>query len=135
MKSRLWEFHQSDKQSGCVHYYMEGGKRDLFRPVIKPVWDCLGHYGWKATVVNLRLAGCHAQQWWTILPCEVESLHIEGQVCLKKTGLFWTESWMGLSNRLVLAWEGQWLGWMIPSCSKSSQTNIWFAMDKRGNVD
>jgi hypothetical protein len=29
----------------------------------------------------------------------------------QKTGMFWTESWMGLSNRLVLAWEGQWLEW------------------------
>jgi len=24
VKSRLWEFHQSDKQSGCVYYFMEG---------------------------------------------------------------------------------------------------------------
>jgi hypothetical protein len=29
----------------------------------------------------------------------------------QKTGVFWTESWMGLSNRLVLAWEEQRLGW------------------------
>jgi hypothetical protein len=26
VKSRLWEFHQSDKQSGCVYYFMEGWK-------------------------------------------------------------------------------------------------------------
>jgi len=46
VKSRLWEFHQSDKQSGCVHYYMEGGK-GLFQAGHKLVWDCLEYCGWK----------------------------------------------------------------------------------------
>jgi hypothetical protein len=32
VKSRLWEFHESDQQSGCVCYYMEG-KGDFFRLV------------------------------------------------------------------------------------------------------
>jgi hypothetical protein len=73
VKSRLWEFHQSDKQSGCVYYYMEGGK-GLFQAI---VWDCPVHpllwiWGWLAVIHN---SGGH-------LPLRLKVLHVKGQVCL-----------------------------------------------------
>jgi hypothetical protein len=110
VKSRLWEFHQSDKQSGCVYYYMGRGEKGLFQAGHRLVWDCLVHpllwiWGWLAN---------HTQQWWTTLWGWKPSYWRSSMP--QKTGMFWTESWIGLSNRLVLAWEGQWLGWMIPSC-------------------
>ena len=107
VKSRLWEFHLGDKQSGCVYYYME--RRGLFQAGQKLVWDCLEVWGWKP------------------------SYYYEGQVCLKRlacsgpshgwvclTGLYWLGRGSGLGGETL----------SIPSCGKSSQIEIWFAMDK-----
>jgi hypothetical protein len=123
VKSRLWEFHQSDKQSGCVHYYMEGtgtGKETFS--------------GWSETSLGLSWVGSSIVDdipTWCLVRLKA---FIWRSSMPQKTGMFWTESWMGLSNRLVLAWEGQWLGWrdfcLILSCDKSSQISIWFAMEQ-----
>ena len=74
--------------------------------------------------MNLRLAG---QSYTTMVDifclCEVESLHIEGQVCLKRLACSGpSHGWVCLTG---LYWLGKdsGLGGMIPSCvSQAKQT-------------
>ncbi len=96
VKSRLWEFHQSDKQSGCVHYYMEGGK-GLFQAGHKLVWDCLEYCGWKKERKKERKPGhcCGFEAGWLSYTIMVDNLPWGWKPSYwrssmpQKTGLLW----------------------------------------------